>query len=99
MLVGRAMNVASIHAGATLLAQAFELRIRLARRVPNVSLPRILAELTPADLPPVSMSPSEVWRVLRLVEALCRRMRVVPDSCLYRALTRCCVVVDIPRSS
>jgi hypothetical protein len=84
----RAMSVASIYTGATLLAQALELRIRLARRVPNVPLPQILTELTPANLPPVSRSPSDVWRVLRLVEALCRRMRVVPDSCLYRALTR-----------
>jgi hypothetical protein len=86
------MNVASIYTGATLLAQAFELRIRLARRVRNVPLPQILAELTPAKLPSVSISPSEVWRVLRLVEALCRRMRVVPDSCLYRALTRYAVL-------
>lgn len=82
------MNAASLFTAAPLAAQAFELRIRLARRVPRFPLPRILEELTPRHLRPVAVPLPEVWRVIRLVEALCRRMPFLPDSCLYRALTR-----------
>lgn len=82
------VTAASMFTGVSLVARAFELRIRLARRIPAEALPRILEDLTPTHLPSVKTPLSEVWRVLRLVEALCRRMRVVPDTCLYRALTR-----------
>jgi hypothetical protein len=82
------MTAASMYTGVSLAAQAFELRIRLARRVPDVPLPRILEDLTPSHGLTISTPLPEIWRVLRPVEALCRRMRFVPDSCLYRALTR-----------
>jgi hypothetical protein len=81
-------NMASMSTRASLAALALELRIRLFRRVPLIPLPRILEELTPTRLPPVTMTASEIWGVLRWVEAFCRRIRIMPDTCLYRALTR-----------
>ena len=80
--------MASVSNHAALAARALELRIRLLRQVPSVPLPRILQELTPASLPPIDSTSSEIWRVVRIVEAICRRTRVFPDTCLYRALTR-----------
>lgn len=80
--------MASISTHAVLVARALELRIRLLRQVPSVPLPRILQELTPAHLPPTALTPSEIWRVLRVVEGFYRRTRFMPDTCLYRALTR-----------
>ncbi len=71
-----------------LAARALELRIRLRFRVPSTPLPRLLEELTPSPLPPVTLTVGEVWKPLRIVEALCRRSRILPDTCLYRALTR-----------
>lgn len=82
------LNLGSISNRVSLAAQAVELRIRLRHRVPSVPLPRILQELTPAFLPQVTSTASEIWMVLRIVEALCRRSRILPDTCLYRALTR-----------
>lgn len=82
------MNLASLRTPAISMAQALKLRIRLVRRIPKTPLPKILEELTPSSLPAVTMTPAELWRVLRIVEALCRRSRVLPDTCLYRALTR-----------
>lgn len=73
---------------AALVARALELRIRLLRRIPSVPLPRILQELTPTHLPPIVLTASEIWRVVRIVEAFYRRTRFLPDTCLYRALTR-----------
>ena len=78
----------SVSNHAALAARALELRIRLLRQVPSVPLPRILQELTPASLPPIDLTSSEIWRVVRIVEAFCRRTRFFPDTCLYRALTR-----------
>lgn len=82
------VTLISVSTHVSLAARALELRIRLPRRVPTVPLPRILQELTPVPLPPVTVTLPEISRVVRLVEALCRRMRVMPDTCLYRALTR-----------
>jgi len=83
-----AVDTVKIHNGTSLALQALELRLRLPRQVPSLPLPRILGELTPVHLPPVTLSASEIWRVLRWVEAFCRRIRLLPDTCLYRALTR-----------
>ncbi len=82
------LTMASISTHAVLAARALEIRIRLLRRIPAVPLPRILHELTPVHLPPVVLNASEIWRVLRVVEAFYRRTRLLPDTCLYRALTR-----------
>ena len=82
------MNRAALSVQTALAARALELRIRLRFRVPSTPLPQILAELTPRPLPPVQMPGPEMWKVLRIVEALCRRSRMLPDTCLYRALTR-----------
>jgi len=81
-------TMASISTRAVLAARALEIRIRLLRRVPSVPLPRILQELTPTQPPQVGLTASEIWPVVRLVEAICRRIRFMPDTCLYRALTR-----------
>lgn len=82
------MNLSALSLRTSLAAQALELRIRLRLRVPSTPLPRILEELTPAQLPPITASGPEIWNVLRWVEAFCRRSRLLPDTCLYRALTR-----------
>lgn len=71
-----------------LLLHALDLRIRLQREVPLVPLPKILESLTPALLPPVFLTPFQVGQVVRIAEALCRRTPFLPDTCLYRALTR-----------
>ncbi len=70
------------------VAKAFELRIRLGYRVPRESLTRLLEQLTPRFLPPITMNATRIWYVIRFEEAVCRRSRVLPDTCLYRALTR-----------
>lgn len=72
----------------SLTLEAVALRIRLRREVPLVSLPKILENLTPEVLPPVILTPFQVGQVLRIAEALCRRTHFLPDTCLYRALTR-----------
>jgi len=72
----------------SLTLEALELRIRLRRDVPLVPLPKILENLTPDVLPPVVLTPFQVGQVIRFVEAICRRTRFLPDTCLYRALTR-----------
>jgi Transglutaminase-like superfamily len=83
------MEPLSVMTNPTQLAlQALALRIRLRNQVPSIPLPKILEELTPASLPPISLTPFEIGQVLRIVEALCRRSRILPDTCLYRALTR-----------
>ncbi|HMY20104.1 MAG TPA: lasso peptide biosynthesis B2 protein [Polyangium sp.] len=82
------MNPTALLSPISSVAKAFELRIRLMHRVPRESLPRILEELTPHFLPRVTMSASRIWYVIRFEEAVCRRTRVLPDTCLYRALTR-----------
>jgi Transglutaminase-like superfamily len=82
------VNRAALSVQTSLAAQALELRIRLRFRVPSTPLPRILEELTPRPLPHVQMTSPEIWNVMRIVEALCRRSRILPDTCLYRALTR-----------
>ena len=69
-------------------AQALDLRIRLPRWVPTVPLPRILRALTPAYSSAATTALPEIGRALRIVEAFSRRARIVPDTCLYRALTR-----------
>lgn len=82
------MNLGSLLSPVFSAAQAFELRIRLTRRVPVEPLPRLLEELTPEHPASITMRPSTIWYVIRWVEAVCRRTRVLPDTCLYRALTR-----------
>jgi len=82
------MVTSTLSTQVSLAAQALDLRIRLPRWVPTVPLPRILRALTPAYVPPQAATLPELGRVLRIVEAFCRRARIIPDTCLYRALTR-----------
>lgn len=82
------MDSAFLSSRMKLVARALELRLRLRRRVRDLPLPVLLAELTPHALSVRPASRQDVdWALMR-VEALCRRLRVVPDTCLYRALTR-----------
>ena len=78
----------SLSTHVSLAAQALDLRIRLPRWVPTVPLPRILRALTPAYVSPKAAALPELGRALRIVEAICRRARIIPDTCLYKALTR-----------
>ncbi len=82
------MISALVYNRVTLTAQALELRIRLLRRVRDIPLPALLTELTPRVMPDPPTPLGEIWWALRRVEALYRRLRFVPDTCLYRALTR-----------
>lgn len=84
----QSLNWSVVSTPARLVVEALELRIRLSRRVPKVPLPQLLEELTPALPPTPLVTLSELGRALRVVEALCRRSHLIPDTCLYRALTR-----------
>jgi Transglutaminase-like superfamily len=64
-------------------------RIGLGRRVRAESLTDILGEIE-ADAPstPGGAPDREALFALRVAESLVRRARVIPDTCLYRALGR-----------
>lgn len=76
------------YAHAPIVMRALELRLSLWHRIGRQSLPILLTELTPSEMPPRPVPLEEVTWSLRTAESLCRRLRVVPDTCLYRALTR-----------
>ena len=67
-------------------ARALVLRVRLASMLRRRSLPELLASLTPASLEPRPVPLVE--EALSTSEAVIERLRVVPDTCLYRSLTR-----------
>jgi Transglutaminase-like superfamily len=73
-------------------AQALALRLRLGRMLRRSSLPGLLGAITPrrAALEPVPLP--EVERGLLVAEGLLERLRVVPDTCLYRSLARYAVL-------
>jgi hypothetical protein len=71
---------------APIAARAVATRLRMAARVQSSSLPELLRALTVdgVDAAPVDV----VERALFTSQRIVRRLRVVPDTCLYRALTR-----------
>src|SRR5262249_12740940 len=69
-------------------SRAVLLRLRLASMLARRSLPELLADLTPAR-PPRAPDPLPIaLEALTQSEAVIERLRVVPDTCLYRSLAR-----------
>jgi hypothetical protein len=75
-----------------LRAHAAVVRLRLASLLRRRSLPGLLGELTPAPDEVDPMPLASVEEALASVEAILERVRVVPDTCLYRALARYAVL-------
>lgn len=76
-------------------AQALSLRVRLDRMLRRHSLPGLLGALTPArgEQPERSRVPlPTVEDALLAAEKVIERLRVVPDTCLYRSLARYAVL-------
>lgn len=68
------------------------LRLRLASMLRRRSLPDLLASLTPRDAARAPRPRSEAEGAIAASEALFERLRVVPDTCLYRSLARYAVL-------
>jgi hypothetical protein len=68
-------------------ARVIAARLRLASLVRRRSLPELLATLTPdAATAPLPRRAAE--RAISAAERVVARLRVVPDTCLYRSLAR-----------
>jgi Transglutaminase-like superfamily len=68
-------------------ARAIATRLRLASLVRRRSLPELLLALTPgATTAPLPLPAAE--RAIAAAERVVERLRVVPDTCLYRSLAR-----------
>jgi hypothetical protein len=77
---------------ARLSARAITLRLQLAPLLRRRSLPDLLSSLTPDRAMKAPAPLPLVEQALRDVEALFERLRVVPDTCLYRGLARYAVL-------
>lgn len=90
------MIEASLRRRVRLSTQAIALRFRLRALLRRRSLPDLLRSLTPeltADRAPQEPTPLPVVEeALRDVEALFERLKVAPDTCLYRSLARYAVL-------
>lgn len=73
-------------------ARAIALRLRLASMLRRRSLPDLLRAITPAPAATDPAPLASVEQALAAAERLAERARVVPDTCLYRALTRYAVL-------
>lgn len=69
-----------------LAARAVATRLRLASRLRASSLPELLDALGPSAVE--AAPPAAVERALRASQRVVARLRVVPDTCLYRSLAR-----------
>jgi hypothetical protein len=67
-------------------ARAVATRLRLGALVARRSLPDVLTRITPRGTHPVPRDVAE--RAILASEKLVERLRVVPDTCLYRSLAR-----------
>jgi hypothetical protein len=67
-------------------ARAVAVRLRLGSLVARRSLPDLLATLTPRETAPLPLD--EAIDALAASERVIERLRVVPDTCLYRSLAR-----------
>lgn len=72
-------------------ALTLSLRVRLDRMLQRRSLPGLLDSLTPKGTSTRVPLPT-VEDALLAAEKVARRLRVVPDTCLYRALARYAVL-------
>ena len=88
----RAMIEAAIPRRLRLRTQAIALRLRLGAWLRRRSLPDLLRALSagPRAAEPVPLV--QVEEALRASEALLSRLHVLPDTCLYRSLTRYAVL-------
>lgn len=75
-----------------LRTQAIALRLRLGAWVRRRSLPDLLRGLTPTRGRGAPVPLPQVEDALRESEALLSRLRVLPDTCLYRSLARYAVL-------
>ncbi|MEP7119912.1 MAG: lasso peptide biosynthesis B2 protein [Byssovorax sp.] len=73
-------------------AQTLSLRFRLDRMLRRHSLPGLLGALTPRHASPQKIPLPAVEDALLAAERVIERLRVVPDTCLYRALARYAVL-------
>jgi hypothetical protein len=77
---------------ARLSAQAIALRLRLGALLRGRSLPGLLGFITPKP-PAIRPAPLPLaYEALRVAEGLLERLRIAPDTCLYRALARYAVL-------
>jgi len=74
------------------MIEAIALRLRLGGWVRERSLPDLLRALTRAPRAASPVPLVEVEAALRTSEALLARVRVLPDTCLYRSLARYAVL-------
>ncbi len=74
---------------AQIAARAVMTRLRLPWLVRRLPLPATLEAISPRSTPSAKAAPVErVERALARSQWLVQRMRVVPNTCLYRALAR-----------
>ena len=85
-------NLGSIPHRVRLGAQTLSLRLRLERMLRRDSLPGLLGALTPKHPSPTRIPLPTVEDALLAAEKLVENLRVVPDTCLYRALARYAVL-------
>jgi len=83
--------VATIAQKARLGAHALTLRLRLASMLQRMSLPDLLAALTPSA-PLTTVPMDRVEQTISHTERVIACLRVVPDTCLYRSLARYAVL-------
>jgi hypothetical protein len=76
----------------TLAAELLALRLLLPRRLANEKLDDVVRALSPLGPRQSSASVRALEISMRIVEAVLRRARVVPDTCLYRSLARFAVL-------
>ena len=73
-------------------ALTLSLRFRLDRMLRRHSLPGLLGALTPKPLSSTRVPLPTVEDALLAAERVVERLRVVPDTCLYRSLARYAVL-------
>ena len=86
------LGLASIPHRIRLGAQTLSLRLRLDGMVRRNSIPGLLVTLTPKHPSPGRIPLPTVEDALLAAEKVIERLRVVPDTCLYRALARYAVL-------
>ncbi len=86
------LDLGSIPHRVRLGAQTLSLRLRLDRMIQRNSMPDLLCALTPKHPSPRRIPLPTVEDALLAAEKVIEHLRVVPDTCLYRALARYAVL-------
>ena len=73
-------------------ALTLSLRLRMGRMLRRHSIPGLLGALTPKHPAPARLPLPMVEDALLAAEKVIERLRVVPDTCLYRSLARYAVL-------